>query len=60
MIALPITTITSLFLFYKFEKPIKIDNSNEIKNDELLNTQQENKIENHKKKKMKQIQKKSF
>ena len=50
MIVMPITTISSLFLFYKFEKPIKIDNSNEIKNDELLNTQQENKIESHKKK----------
>lgn len=45
MIIMPITTIISLFLFYKFEKPNKIDDSKESKNEELLNAQQENKTE---------------
>ena len=48
MIVMPITTIISLFLFYKFEKPKEIDNSKELKKEELLNSQQENKIESKK------------
>ena len=42
MIVIPITTIISLILFYKFEKPNKIENSNNSKSDKMIPKQIEN------------------
>lgn len=42
MIVIPITTIISLILFYKFEKPNKIENSNNSKSDKMIPKQKEN------------------
>ena len=42
MIVIPITTIISLILFYKFEKPNEIENSNNSKSDKMIPKQKEN------------------
>lgn len=42
MIVIPITTIISLILFYKFEKQNKIENSNNSKSDKMIPKQKEN------------------
>ena len=42
MIVIPITTIISLILFYKFEKQNKIENSNNSKSDKMIPKQIEN------------------
>lgn len=42
MIVIPITTIISLILFYKFKKPNKIENSNNSKSDKMIPKQIEN------------------